>query len=165
MLKKKQTARFIICTVAILMLTLSGCSSGGGGGGAPAIPSGSASPSLDQATIDQNLAAALSTNVVALHDAGDGTNYNDDCVSCHGTKSSGTALDGRADAHAAMMPWTPGDTTNDKCIWCHEHIELESAIQSGSGSTSQSASLMKGYQVEKCLRCHAVGSEFELYAN
>ncbi len=159
--------RFVFSMGVSLILILAGCSGGGGGSGAPAgaaAPSGSAVDPSNQTAIDANFAAALSINLVAVHDGND-TSYNSDCISCHGDESLGTASDGRADAHAAMIPWTPGSTTNAKCVWCHDEIELESSIQSGYHSTVQSASLGKEYNTERCLRCHFSGSEFEFYAD
>ncbi len=98
MQEKKLITRFIFSMGVALMLALTGCSGGGGGGGAPAgatAPSGSTVDPSNQTAIDANFAAALSTNLVAVHDGND-TSYNSDCISCHGDESSGTASDGRA---------------------------------------------------------------------
>jgi len=159
---KKQVSRFMFCTSVTVMLALAGCSGGGGGGGSAPATGSAVSPS-DQAAIDQNLADALSTNLVAVHDSGSAS-YNSDCVSCHGNKSSGTATDGRADAHAAMMPWASGSTTNAKCVWCHEHIVLETSIQAGYQSSGGNGQLRQKYSTSKCLLCHGLGADIEFYA-
>lgn len=190
----QETQRFslwMLCLGAAVVLGLGGCSGGGGGGGAVPATGSTVSPA-DQAAIDANLASALSTqNVVAIHDDTSST-YNSDCVSCHGSKSDGTALDGRPDAHAVMVPWTPGDTTNDKCTWCHDKIVLEfrnPSHNSYSGTYSnyldpdlpasadqlntarlntnlyENGTIRQQHNAVLCLQCHALGTEFEFYAN
>jgi len=153
--------------------------------------SGSTVNPSDQTTQSANLANALSTeNLIDIHD-NTSTNYNSDCVSCHGSKLDGKALDGRPDAHAAMIPWTPGDTVNEKCVWCHKSIDLEYRNPSNNTHTGtysdyldpdipSSANQLNTVRLDTnhyndgvirrrgdvmlCVQCHGYGSSIEFYA-
>ncbi len=190
MQRKKYTSPLMIILGIILAVSFTGCSGGGGGGGS-APRSGSAVSPSDLATQSANLANALSTeNVIDIHDK-TSSNYNSDCVSCHGDKTDGRALDGRPDAHAAMIPWTPGDTTNEKCVWCHTTINLEYSnpthntyvgaysdyedpnIPSAANQLSSARMDTNHYNdgeirrrgdVMLCVQCHGYGSSIEFYA-
>jgi hypothetical protein len=161
---KRYLRRFILAVGIGVILALVGCSGGGGDSGSVPTTGSTVNPG-NQAAIDQNFASARAMNLIALHDSGDTANYNSDCISCHGSKASGTAADGRPDAHAVMMPWSSGDTTNEKCVWCHKHIGLEPSIQSGAQSTTDIIMIRQAYSTSQCLICHGLGTEEELYAN
>lgn len=110
--------------------------------------------------------SSIMVNLIALHDtSAPSPPFDSNCVGCHGNKSSGRALDGRKDAHAEMVQKSPGCTTNEKCLWCHEYIEVEPWIQSGYQSTLPTASLRKPYDAVKCVWCHGVGTEEQFYAD
>jgi len=72
------------------------------------------------------LVTTLSTqNVVAVHDPAS-SDYNGDCVSCHGEKTGEVALDGTTPmAHSIMLPQTPGADSNTKCAYCHTSVFLQ----------------------------------------
>jgi mono/diheme cytochrome c family protein len=110
--------------------------------------------------------SSIFVNLIALHDtSAPSPPFNGNCVGCHGKKESGKALDDRKDAHAEMVRKSPGCTTNEKCVWCHEYIELESSIQSGYQSIPRTANLRIPYDAEKCVWCHGIGTRKEFYAD
>ncbi|RMF82996.1 MAG: hypothetical protein D6739_07880 [Nitrospirae bacterium] len=83
-------------------------------------------------------------NVIALHDERS-PDYDPNCVSCHGTKTTELAPDGVTPmAHAVMM--TALATTipdlNQRCAYCHPHIRLQRRNPSGNTYTDTYANYL-----------------------
>ena len=68
-------------------------------------------------------------DLVALHDA-KSSSFNKNCLSCHGDIMTRTTLNPKfKEAHAAMIPFTPGyntkvGLTNEVCTSCHGKMDL-----------------------------------------
>jgi len=87
-------------------------------------------------------------NFISLHDSSS-PQYDSDCVSCHADILTRQSLDPSiSDAHVAMLPWTSGATNNDKCVFCHESVDV---LQKSS------ATVRRSVDVELCIECHGPG--------
>ncbi|HBB40021.1 MAG: hypothetical protein COW73_09895 [Nitrospirae bacterium CG18_big_fil_WC_8_21_14_2_50_70_55] len=144
MQRQRSILWYLLPLLALLILPLAGCDDGDDGAAGPAGsagpagndgatgPAGPAGPAGPGGggevlgTQDQLLVTTLSTqNVVDIHDERS-SDYNADCVSCHGTKTDEVALDGTTPmAHAIMMPVALGADNNKKCAWCHAQVRLQ----------------------------------------
>jgi hypothetical protein len=87
-------------------------------------------------------------NFISLHDSSS-PQYDSDCVSCHADILTRQSQDPSiSDAHVAMLPWTSGATNNDKCVFCHESVDV---LQKSS------ATVRRSVDVELCIECHGPG--------
>lgn len=89
-------------------------------------------------------------NLTALHNPSS-SQYNGDCLSCHGDIMNRPTLNPRIqEAHTVMMPFVPGyaaakGVTNENCTFCH----------SGSDLRDHSAgNLRRDVNVASCTACH-----------
>ena len=106
-------------------------------------------------------------NLVQMHDSSS-SQYNGDCILCHGDRTKDTTLSSSVTAiHPKMCPYVyqaAGQTTmnNAVCVYCHQNTEFMGDVTSGSG-----ANLRKQVNVStKCVMCHTVaGPGKELYKN
>ena len=90
-------------------------------------------------------AANLTTNTVALHDS-NSEQYRDDCLSCHSEILTEESLDPSIPtAHNAMLPETPGETTQAKCVYCHTRTDI---LQHSAGN------IRRNVAVATCDLCH-----------
>ena len=121
-----------LAIVMLLALVVGGCAdrrlAGTGGGGG-----------------DEETTENLTTNLYALHDSSS-DQYRDDCLSCHSDILTEESLDGSVPtAHNAMLPNTPGETTQSKCVYCHTTVDL---MQRSAGNIRRQVS------VTTCDLCH-----------
>jgi hypothetical protein len=85
-------------------------------------------------------------NLIALHNSSS-SQYNNQCVSCHGTMASETSLEPNIPAaHKVMMPFVPGVSDNDKCLHCHPTVDL---VEQSAGA------LRRQVNPELCAACHS----------
>jgi len=102
-------------------------------------------------------------NIVQLHNS-KSTQYNGDCIKCHGDKLSPvteTTLDSNVDAiHPRMCQYVyqaAGQETmnNTVCVYCHVNVDF----------LGQSAgNLRKQVEAESCVKCHtSAGPGKQLY--
>lgn len=86
-----------------------------------------------------------SVNLVAIHDRGS-AQYNDNCLECHAAVTNATSLDPVIEAaHPVMLSSTPGEDTEDKCVFCHRSVDLQ---QFSAGN------LRRQVDVTLCSVCH-----------
>ncbi|NOZ01609.1 MAG: hypothetical protein GXP54_06940 [Deltaproteobacteria bacterium] len=91
-------------------------------------------------------------NYVAVHDP-EAPAYDADCLSCHTDQPDEASLDpdNYPGFHAKKLalPVIPGDTLNQKCLYCHPKVDLSGAQSAGN--------LRRNVDVSKCGACHSAG--------
>jgi len=91
-------------------------------------------------------------NYGAVHDPAC-PGYDGDCVACHGEQITEGSLDAMYPGfHQAKLalPDIPGDTPNDKCVYCHVEIDLS--------NNRSAANLRRQVDVDLCAMCHSSGT-------
>ena len=84
-------------------------------------------------------------NLVAVHDRSS-RQYDDNCLDCHAAIPSATSLDPTIEAaHPVMLSSTPGEDTEEKCVFCHRSVDL---LQFSAGN------LRRHVDVTLCSVCH-----------
>ena len=84
-------------------------------------------------------------NVVAVHDRSS-QQYDDNCLDCHAGVTTATSLaPGIEAAHPVMLSSTPGEDTEEKCVFCHRSVDL---MQFSAGN------LRRQVDVNLCSVCH-----------
>ncbi len=122
------------------------------------------------AVADSDSKNISSTNIIAQHDR-NSSQFNKNCVSCHAnvlsSKSLNTAI---PRAHVAMLPFAPGESNNDKCVFCHHSTELVLGLpqpidlakdSSGIpvGSAPSKGSVRRPVDSAVCALCHGPGGQ------
>jgi hypothetical protein len=174
-------ARLLACTLGILAgLALTACegpagatgrvgpngspgptgSAGPSGASGPSGPEGPGGGTGPEGPAGPSSVDLAKLNLVALHDV-TSTRYDGDCLKCHkGILARTTKNPTFADAHARMLPFTPGyDPTagvrNADCLSCHETVDL--------GPNRSAGNLRRQVDVTKCRVCHGPGSTPQFY--
>ena len=148
--------------LACLLMSTSACSGSGGGGDGGGGGGGLAEPTDgDSITIapDPEAAVFVGTNLIALHDSSS-PQYSNRCVDspCHGSMKYETSLNPAIQgAHVAMLPETPGDTNNERCLHCHRDVDyVEHSAEA----------LRRQVDPSYCAVCHgSQGPGTQFYAN
>lgn len=84
-------------------------------------------------------------NLVALHDR-NSRQYDDNCLDCHAGVTTATSLAPDIEAaHPVMLSSTPGEDTEEKCVFCHRSVDL---MQFSAGN------LRRQVDVTLCSVCH-----------
>ena len=94
-------------------------------------------------------------NYVAVHDP-EADTFDGDCVGCHADKLDEASLDEAIPGfHMLKMESAviPGELFNDKCVYCHETVDL---------SGDMPPNLRRLVAVAKCSTCHS-GGNFQFY--
>ena len=91
-------------------------------------------------------------NYVAVHDP-DSPAYDPDCVCCHTGKPNEASLDPENypgfHAFKLSLKAIPGDTPNEKCVYCHKRVDLSPNRSGGN--------LRRQVDVSVCAKCHSSG--------
>ena len=99
-------------------------------------------------------------NLIASHDSSS-LQYNKNCTSCHADILAQKSLNPSIlNAHASMLPYTPGKENNKKCIWCHRTVDL---VQGTTRVENSKSNLRKGVNMTLCTLCHGTsgpGTQF-----
>jgi len=99
-------------------------------------------------------------NLIASHDRSS-SQYNTNCTDCHSNILTEKSLNSTIpNAHAAMLPFTPGKNSNGKCVWCHRTVDL---AQGTARVEKSKGNLRKGVNMVLCAVCHSPsgpGSQF-----
>jgi hypothetical protein len=91
-------------------------------------------------------------NLIASHDSAS-TQYDKNCTNCHSNIPAEKSLNPSVpNAHAAMLPYTPGKENNKKCIWCHRSVDL---VQGSTRVENSKGNLRKGVNMTLCAVCHS----------
>lgn len=139
-MRRRRALRFGVVSIVAVAILLFGVIGGGvsGCGGERSYP-GVTGNSTNEAF------SPTSTNVIAIHKS-TSPQYRIDCLTCHSDILTQTTLSSSVpDVHSAMMPYTPGATNNDKCVYCHTNTDVE---QYSAGN------LWRNVDVRQCDRCH-----------
>ncbi len=94
-------------------------------------------------------------NVIAIHDS-QSEQYDENCLECHAAIPSATSLDPTIEAaHPVMLSSTPGEDTEEKCVFCHRSVDL---LQFSAGN------LRRHVAATLCSVCHGpAGPSRQLY--
>ena len=104
---------------------------------------------------DEDDGTIASENIFAQHDR-TSRQYNQNCTSCHAEILTEQSLNPSIrTAHVIMLPKTPGEKDDQKCLWCHRTVDLD---QKSAGN------LRRHVDVMLCSLCHgASGVEKQFY--
>lgn len=92
-----------------------------------------------------------SKNLIASHDS-TSSNYEKNCTNCHSAILTEKSLNPSIpNAHVAMLPYTPGEGNNNKCVWCHRTVDL---AQGPTRIEKSKSNLRKGVNMTLCTLCH-----------
>jgi mono/diheme cytochrome c family protein len=93
-----------------------------------------------------------SVNYIAVHNP-NSSQYDDNCLNCHGDIPNGQSLDSAIpNAHVAMLPFTPGENSA-QCVWCHRDVSntlIHTAAQVGAFQVN----IRKTVDTQLCAICH-----------
>jgi nitrate/TMAO reductase-like tetraheme cytochrome c subunit len=104
---------------------------------------------------DEDVGTIASENIFAQHDR-TSARYNKNCTACHAEILTEQSLNPSIrTAHVIMLPKTPGEKNDQKCLWCHKTVDLD---QKSAGN------LRRHVDVMLCSLCHgASGVEKQFY--
>lgn len=126
-----ETRSALWSVVLIGTLALSGCGGGGGGGGG-----GGPGPQPEAVS-----------NVRALHSPAS-SQYDRDCIKCHGDILEEQSLDVRVPGiHPVMLPQVGGET-DAVCVKCHVSVDFDAR---------SAGNVRRNVDVNTCAVCHAKG--------
>jgi cytochrome c553 len=97
---------------------------------------------------DEDDRTITSENIFAQHNRAS-PRYNKNCTDCHAEILTEQSLNPSIrTAHVIMLPKTPGEKDDQKCLWCHKTVDLD---QKSAGN------LRRHVDVMLCSLCHGAG--------
>jgi mono/diheme cytochrome c family protein len=108
-------------------------------------------PAIGLADDDDREDHSQQFNIIAAHDS-TSRQYDENCLDCHGDVPTQQSLEPTITSiHAVMLPNTPGEETEDKCVFCHRTVDLSTGNQP---EQPLSGNLRKRVNVTMCAVCH-----------
>ncbi len=106
-------------------------------------------------------AKSIGFNLIAIHDPMS-SQYNDNCIGCHGDRTNEVALDGVTPAAHSVMQFRFLGQGNERCLSCHRN--LPDFLSYSAGGLREPVNVERDLAAESsCTSCHSDGGSLSFY--